>query len=59
MTNVVTPDLSSGLPQIPVVDIREGGPLRHAREGRIRARGLRDTCIGWLPALSQPMMPLL
>ena len=55
MTNVVTPGLSS----IPVVDIREGGPLRHAREGRIRARGLRDTCVAWFPALAQPMLPLL
>jgi hypothetical protein len=55
VTNVVTLGLSS----IPVVDIREGGPLRHAREGRIRARGLRDTCVAWLPALAQPMMPML
>ena len=55
MTNVVTTGLSS----IPVVDIREGGPLRHAREGRIRALGLRDTCVAWFPALAKPMLPLL
>jgi hypothetical protein len=55
VTNVVTPGLSS----IPVVDIREGGSLRHAREGRVRARGLRDTCVAWLPAPARAMMPLL
>ena len=39
------------LPSIPVVDVREGGTLRHAREGSVRARGLRDTCVAWFPAM--------
>jgi hypothetical protein len=55
MRNVVTP----GLPSIPVVDVREGGPVHHAREGRSRARGLRDTCVAWLPAPARLMLPLL
>jgi hypothetical protein len=55
MRNIVTP----GLPSIPVVDVREGGPARHAREARVRARGLRDTCVGWLPAPARLMLPLL
>lgn len=44
---------------IPVVDARDGGPLRHAREGRERARGLRDTCIAWFPRPVRPLLPLL
>jgi hypothetical protein len=51
--------MTPGLPSIPIVDIREGGPLRHAREGRMRARGLRDTCLAWFPAAARPMLPLL
>jgi hypothetical protein len=41
------------------VDVREGGALRHAREGRERARGLRDTCVAWFPAVARPLVPLL
>ena len=52
---VVTP----GLPSIPVIDVRDGGAVQHAREGRIRARGLRDTCVSWLPAPARAAMPLL
>jgi hypothetical protein len=51
----VTPDLAA----IPVVDVREGGTLRHAREGEARARALRDTCVAWFPALARPLVPLL
>ena len=46
------------LPSIPVVDVREGGTLRHAREGSARARGLRDTCVAWFPAVARPLVPL-
>jgi hypothetical protein len=49
------PDLAA----IPVVDIREGGTLRHARDGRARARGLRDTCVAWFPGFTRPLVPLL
>jgi hypothetical protein len=51
----VTPSLAS----IPVVDVREGGPLQHASEGRERARGLRDTCVGWFPAVARPFVPVM
>ena len=47
------------LPIIPVVDVREGGTLRHAREGQDRARSLRDTCVAWFPAAARPLVPLL
>ena len=49
------PELAS----IPVVDIREGGTVRHADEGRDRARGLRDTCVAWFPGFTRPLVPLL
>jgi hypothetical protein len=48
-------DLSS----IPVIDVREGGLLRHASEGRERARGLRDACVAWFPKGARPLVPLL
>ena len=37
------------LPRIAVVDLRDGGPVRHAVEGREQARALRDECVAWLP----------
>ena len=47
------------LPDIPVVDIRDGGTLRHAREASARALGLRNACIGWFPLGASLFVPLL
>lgn len=47
------------LPSIPVVDVRDGGPLRHAQEGRARAQALRDAAISWFPKVMLPLAPLL
>jgi len=47
------------VPAIPIVDVRDGGPLRLAREGHERARALRDECIGWLPGLVATALPLI
>lgn len=47
------------LPTIPVIDVRDGGTLRHAREGHERARGLRDACIGWFPIGARSLVPIL
>ena len=44
---------------IPLVDVRDGGPLRHAREGEARARALRDDCVAWFPAVARPLVPLI
>jgi hypothetical protein len=44
---------------IPVVDVRDGGPLRHAVESPDRARALRDACLGWFPAPARLMLPVL
>ena len=51
--------MTPSLPSIPVIDVREGGTLRHAREGRERARSLRDTCVAWFPAVARPLVPVL
>ncbi len=47
--------MPSAMWSIPLVDIREGGPLRHAREYAARARALRDDCLAYFP----PGMTLL
>ncbi|MBN8920466.1 MAG: hypothetical protein J0H62_07215 [Rhizobiales bacterium] len=39
----------SGLPEIPFVDMRDGGPVRHAREVPARALMVRDACFGFFP----------
>jgi len=47
------------LASIPVIDVRDGGPPRHAIESRARARSLRDACIDWLPRPIHPALPVL
>ena len=49
----------SALSQIPVVDVRDGGALRHAREGEPRARALRDECVAWFPGAARPFVPMI
>jgi hypothetical protein len=41
--------MNTALPALPVVDIREGGPLHHARQSATTARALRDACLGFFP----------
>lgn len=45
------------LTMIPLRDMRDGGPLRHAVECAAQARALRDDCLAWLPAAARHMMP--
>jgi hypothetical protein len=47
------------LSAIPVVDIREGGPPRHAGESAREARALRDACLSFFPRASLPLVPAL
>jgi hypothetical protein len=47
------------LPAIPVADLRDGGPLRHARESYAQARALRDDCFAFFPRVAAPLMPVL
>ena len=45
------------LPSIPLVDVRHGGPLRHALEKPAKARALRDACLGFFPRAAHPLVP--
>lgn len=52
--------MNGALRAIEIVDVRDGGPERHAREGNHRARALRQDCLAWAPfRLLMPLMPLL
>jgi len=51
--------MSARLPVIPIVDVRDGGPPRHARESAARARALRDSCLSFFPAAARPLLPAL
>ncbi len=52
-------DSTSPLPPIAVIDVREGGPIRHARERVAGARALRDACLAWFPAAAAPLIPFM
>ncbi len=47
------------LAAIPIVDIRDGGVVRHAIDGRARASALRDNCVTWLPPAARMMLPVM
>jgi hypothetical protein len=47
------------LSPIPIVDVRDRGPVRHAAEGRARARALRDECVDWLPRVVAGLLPAI
>jgi len=49
----------SVLSEIPVVDIRDGGPPRHARQSSKEARALRDACLEIFPNAFLPLVPSL
>jgi hypothetical protein len=52
--------MDATLRTIDIVDIREGGPVRHAREACDRARAMRQDCAAWMPfRLLLPVMPVL
>ncbi|WP_051335489.1 hypothetical protein [Methylocapsa acidiphila] len=47
------------LPEIPFIDIREGGALRHAAQNPARARALRDACFAFFPRAAAPLLPAM
>jgi hypothetical protein len=51
--------MNAALPAVPVVDVREGGPLHHARHSATTARALRDACLGFFPRAALPLVPAL
>lgn len=46
-------------PAISIIDIRDGGPVRHARERAVQTRALRDACLAIFPRAMLPALPLL
>jgi hypothetical protein len=52
--------MRAALREIDLVDVRDGGAVRHARERADQARALRRDCMAWGPlTLMLPLMPLL
>ncbi len=47
------------LSEIPVIDLRDGGPPRHAESSATTARALRDACLGFFPRFALPLIPTL
>jgi hypothetical protein len=47
------------LPAMPIVDVRDGGPLAHARMSEARARALRDCCLAFFPRPARALLPAL
>jgi hypothetical protein len=44
---------------VPVVDVRKGGFVRHAMEGRMLARAIRDQCFASFPRPARPIVSVL
>jgi hypothetical protein len=51
--------MNAPAPAIPIVDIREGGPPRHAAQNLQPARALRDACLGFFPDALLSVLPML
>ena len=47
------------LTEIPLIDLRDGGPPRHSERRAPQARALRDACLGVLPRAALPLVPAL
>jgi hypothetical protein len=50
---------SADLVSIPIVDVREGGAVRHAIEGCARARALGEDCLAWLLPPARMLLPVM
>jgi hypothetical protein len=50
---------TAGLATIPVAAITPGAQVRHAIDGRARAKMLRDGCLAWLPGAARLMLPAI
>ena len=51
--------MNVGPPPIPVIDLRDGGPVRHAERDPTSARALRDACLAFFPRAALPLIPTL
>jgi hypothetical protein len=52
-------DPTTQFPTIAVIDVRDGGPIRHARERAMVAEALRDACLAWFPPVTVQLLPFL
>lgn len=48
----------SDLAAIPVMDVRDGGTVRLARDGAAHARALQDACLAWFPGVVRRLVPV-
>jgi hypothetical protein len=51
--------MDTALPAVPIVDVRDGGPLLHVQQIAATARALRDACLGIFPSAAFPLVPAL
>src|SRR5579872_2280018 len=51
--------MRTSLPAIPVIDVRDGGPLHHAQIRPAQARALRDCCLQIFPPAALALVPAL
>ena len=51
--------MDTALPAVPIVDVRDGGPLQHVQQSAATARALRDACLGFFPSAALPLVPAL
>jgi hypothetical protein len=51
--------MTSSFAAIPVVDLREGGPVRRAVDAADAARALRADCVAWLPRIAVMALPAI
>src|SRR5262249_23703333 len=52
-------DSTAALVPIPIVDVRAGGAVQYATDGRLRARALHDDCVSWLPRFFRTLLPVM
>ena len=52
-------DMTAEPPAIPIVDLRDGGRVRHVGQSGARARALRDACLASFPRPIAPFVPAL
>src|SRR5919204_2213435 len=46
------------LPEIPIVDVRVGGPVAHASASRAAMDELQAACLAYFPGVTHPLVPI-
>jgi len=58
-TGSTTGSTAAPFPTIALVDVRDGGPVRHARERAAVAQSLRNDCLAWFHPAAVALLPFL